>query len=115
MRKQDESFLVDLSLLNAFSSLMDQTGDLSISVVFLVMITHLNAEGTLLAGNSEELITLPAISVPIRNILTTPFFRQFYVIHYASLFRAWGNRPLFSMGLGSALLSSSSHFLNGFR
>jgi hypothetical protein len=108
MRKEDEQWLIDLILLNTFSILMDEVSDPTVLMVFLTFLTHISFNGERFSS-FEEVVRTPSISVPVRKILTTPFFRHFSIIHYPSLFRNWGNYPLFPL-----LLTRSTHLLNSF-
>ncbi len=109
MSKDEQDYLVYLFLLNSFAALWEGLSDVMIQVFFLTIVIPLSFDGSTPAGTSTEIIRSPVISIPVRNILSTPFFRRFSVIYYPNLYRAWGNSPLIP------LLTRSTHLLNGFR
>jgi hypothetical protein len=96
MQKEKDNYLIYLSLLNTFSALMDGLSDLMALVFFITIVTPVEADGVTPTGAPDQLQRTPVISLPLRNILSTPFFRQFSVIYYPSLYRDWGNKRLFN-------------------
>jgi hypothetical protein len=95
MQKKEDNYLIYLSLLNTFATLMDGLSDLMALVFFVTIVTPVEVDGVTPTGAPDQIQRTPILSLPVRNILSAPFFRQFAVIYYPSLYREWGNKRLF--------------------
>ena len=95
MNREDDNYLIYLSLLNSFATLFDGVSDLLAVVFFITIVTPVwaDVEGSMAGPSHIE--RSPCVSLPVRNILSTPFFRRFSVIYYPSLYRHWSSLPLF--------------------
>lgn len=97
MREKEEDYLVYLFLLNTFSILMEGLAELSVLTFFLTILIPTGSDGVP-TGAPAEIVRTPVVSLPVRSILSTPFFRRFSVIYYPNLYRSWASLPLIPLG-----------------
>ena len=109
MAEKEDNYLIYLSLLNTFATLIDGLSELLAVVFFITIVTPVEADGVTPTGAPAFIQRSPCVSIPIRNILSTPFFRQFSVIYFPNLNRNWSTVPIFPR-----LSSSSRKITHGY-